>query len=533
MANYHSDAVADFQQAKKKYKMYQKTLRKIPDNGVLLGKIIKTNLTNCQNVLRLVDSLERMTEPRAFCCGGWVELEQKARLLMHADKKNEFGWPITKLPVEELLEFCTPAPYGDLEKQETVYNSNVRLASECEASKFKFARKSDPNPQPGKRNKTGTPLPQVLVDYIPDFLRFIRSKVSSTLANEDDVTLECYKLNVCGTGGFFSAHVDTPVDAAQMIGTVVVCLPCPHTGGELIVKHRGAKEEFLFAKLSADRGKIQWAAFLSDCVHEILPVKSGHLITITYNIIRKKSSWSESGFGHYTNRKFFTGKKIKADQNTTLANIVSDVLEIAQKKNLKQLGIFLRHKYTMSALAEGNLKGLDQVLCDGLASRGLTCHRLTVLVHEHEQVLEYDQTCGDEDDEGMVYAFSREDMLYVNNEGPKPRHVAWKAMEFIKDWSKGKVVVDRRETEAEKYNCWYTEPGVVDQLYFQSTIVIDIPARSNEEPMVKKGGCSATSGHSDDADEAEDEEDDEEDDVEDDVEDDRESSRGRKRARII
>ncbi|XP_038068210.1 uncharacterized protein LOC119737727 [Patiria miniata] len=372
-------------------------------------------------------------------------------------------------------------------------------------------------PKPGKRKKMEAPSPKILVDYSPGFLRIIRSKVSCSLANEEEVTLQCYKLNVYSTGGFFSAHVDTPVDAAQMIGTVVVCLPCQHTGGELIVKHKGAKKEFLFANLSADQAKVQWAAFYSDCVHEILPVKSGHRITVTYNVIRKKPSRSESGYGYCKNQHFFTGQKIKADQDAALNNIVADVLKITEKRR-KQLGIFLRHKYTMSALAEGILKGLDQVLCDGLASRGLTCHFLTILVQEKENLPdEYDELYRDEeDDEGRVYAFSREDMLYVNNEGPKPQHAAWKAMEFIKDWSKGKLVVHRKETDAE--NCGnYTQPGAVDQLYFQSTVVIGIPESSDVKPLEENRGCS-TSGDADDAD-VKDEESDEEDDEESDEED--------------
>ncbi|XP_038068084.1 uncharacterized protein LOC119737665 isoform X1 [Patiria miniata] len=522
MANNDSDPVVDFQiahvelqSAKKKYETYKETLRKIPEDGVLLGEIINVKLSQSQSLLNLVDSLERMAKPMAFCCGGWVELEQNdtaARLLMHADKKNEFGWPITQLPVQELLEYCTPAPYGDLDKQETVYNPNVRLASECEASKFKFASKSDPNPKPGRKKKVEAPPQQVLLDYNLNFLPIIRRKVSSTLANEKDVSLQCYKMNVYSIGGFFSAHVDTPVDAARMIGTVVVCLPCPHTGGELIVKHKGVKEEFLFANLSADQGKIQWAAFFSDCVHEILPVKSGHRITVTYNIIRKKPSWSESWFGSCKNQSFFSGPEVAADQNATLDNIVSDVHKIGQKKNLEQLGIFLRHMYTMSALAEGNLKGLDQVLCDGLASRGLTCHRLTVLVHEKEEMPDED---GETylDGRRKVFAFSREDMLYVNRQGPKPQHAGWKDVEFIKDWSKGKVLVDRKERKPR--NCGnYTDPGEVDQLYFQSTVIIDIPERSGEQPP------------DDDGDDVVEEDDG-------DKEDDGEGPSGRKRARII
>ena len=35
---------------------------------------------------------------------------------------------------------------------------------------------------------------------------------------------------------------------------------------------------------SGDSQNIQWAAFYSDCEHEVLPVLSGYRVTITYNL---------------------------------------------------------------------------------------------------------------------------------------------------------------------------------------------------------------------------------------------------------
>ena len=63
---------------------------------------------------------------------------------------------------------------------------------------------------------------------------------------------------------------------------MVICLPCPHEGGQLRIAHQGQETIFDWSQEEAD--KIQWAAFYSDCEHEVLEVKSGHRITLSYNL---------------------------------------------------------------------------------------------------------------------------------------------------------------------------------------------------------------------------------------------------------
>ncbi|XP_033647805.1 uncharacterized protein LOC117307227 [Asterias rubens] len=268
-------------------------------------------------------------------------------------------------------------------------------------------------------------------------------------------------MNVYGKGGFFSAHVDTPVDAALMIGTVVVCLPSKHTGGVLKVQHKGIKEEFKFADLSGDGGKIQWAAFYSDCVHEILPVQEGHRITVTYNILQELS-FDYSYPGTCKSDSFSEGQVVTATKPVILDKIVADISKLSTDKqvflsgdgSLERFGIFLRHKYTMSALALGHLKGCDQVLYTGLISRGLTCQLQTVL---------------------------------VNDQGPEPPHASWKQMRFIKEWSKETVLIERSNKQGR--NCGnITEPGQTDRLYLQSVIIIKLPMSA---PKTKNTKSSA------------------------------------------
>ena len=91
------------------------------------------------------------------------------------------------------------------------------------------------------------------------------------------------------------------------MGSLVVCLPHPHTGnyatiswsprvefvltrdlspvagGQLAVRHQGRGLVYDWAAEST-KDQIQWAAFFSDCEHEVLEVTEGHRITLTYNL---------------------------------------------------------------------------------------------------------------------------------------------------------------------------------------------------------------------------------------------------------
>ncbi|RMZ18996.1 hypothetical protein D0859_17013 [Hortaea werneckii] len=110
---------------------------------------------------------------------------------------------------------------------------------------------------------------------------------------------ELYKLNVySGPGEVFRPHVDTPRNATQ-IGSLVVCLPVAFSGGELVVRHQG--QEIIHdwgrinnnnaniiapaaAAAAAEPPAINWTAFYSDCAHEVLPLHTGHRLTLTYNL---------------------------------------------------------------------------------------------------------------------------------------------------------------------------------------------------------------------------------------------------------
>ena len=136
----------------------------------------------------------------------------------------------------------------------------------------------------------------------------------------EDLNIELYKLNVYGastcsftlvlspmasintcTGqdAFFKAHVDTP-RSELMFGSLVIVFPTPHEGGALKLRAPASghgdgdsdssdtTSEWTFDSsvllAQQDRPSIAYVAFFSDVEHEVMPVTSGHRITITYNL---------------------------------------------------------------------------------------------------------------------------------------------------------------------------------------------------------------------------------------------------------
>lgn len=53
----------------------------------------------------------------------------------------------------------------------------------------------------------------------------------------------------------------------------------------MAVRHCGCEVVFDWAaELEKNPSKVQWAAFFSDCEHEVLEVTGGHRLTMTYNL---------------------------------------------------------------------------------------------------------------------------------------------------------------------------------------------------------------------------------------------------------
>ena len=132
-----------------------------------------------------------------------------------------------------------------------------------------------------------------------------------------------------------------------MIGTLVVTLPSTYTGGELIVGRD--------AELKAYRGSraaLSLVAFYADCRHEVLRVKSGYRITLTYNLLLRGDTSRPEG---------------DAGTIAELADLLREHFSTPAPRyhwgpatdTPNRLVYLLDHEYTPRALSWGRLKGAD------------------------------------------------------------------------------------------------------------------------------------------------------------------------------
>ena len=325
----------------------------------------------------LIDNLERALSKPMFCCGGSLRPSDMDGSVMkvkptssEAAEDNWREFALSNLPLDELLEYCNPAPFGDIKEMKTVVDPEVRLAYEIESARFKIHR--------------------------PPGMTHIRAHIQDKLTPGRCVKLDRYKVNVYGEGGFFKPHVDNPSDH-NMIGTLVICLPSPHKGGELLVNHDGLQHVFDFSKHSEDTNRIQWAAFYSDCIHEVKPVLEGHRVTITYNIIA--SEWPPSyhqSSSRYTDPEdaslqehFECSAESPSLTTKALANVKIELEKIQSKAKRSQskVGFLLKHKYTTKGLQPHLLKGEDKRLSEYLADKEWKCELMSVLTRYQTDVV--------------------------------------------------------------------------------------------------------------------------------------------------
>jgi hypothetical protein len=205
-----------------------------------------------------------------FACGGSVAVpgpvalrfRDGARFVADAHESSPFT---AADPLAPLLQRCQQAPFGS--GRTTRYDRRVRDALQLLAKGGAFT-----------------------VEGFDPAASGVLEAVRATLAPDDPNALvaELYGVNVYSTGGHFVPHKDTP-RGADMLGTLVVCLPVPFSGGELEVTHDGVTKTFAWSngrRSGPTSGELAWAAFFGDVDHEVKKIWSGHRVTLTWLLRR-------------------------------------------------------------------------------------------------------------------------------------------------------------------------------------------------------------------------------------------------------
>ncbi|MFA1551882.1 2OG-Fe(II) oxygenase [Actinomadura chokoriensis] len=160
-----------------------------------------------------------------------------------------------------------------------------------------------------------------------------------------ELTPDLHSMLLYETGQFFVTHQDSEKDDT-MVGTLVVTLPSVHTGGELVIEHLGDTAEYRGSKVA-----VSLVAFYADCRHQVLPIKTGNRITLTYNL-------------------FLTGPGAALTEDALTEELAACLTEhFATPARLLygrghaeppiRLAYLLDHEYTASGFSWSRLKGSD------------------------------------------------------------------------------------------------------------------------------------------------------------------------------
>ncbi|KAH0368867.1 hypothetical protein KCU65_g3789, partial [Aureobasidium melanogenum] len=214
------------------------------------------------------------------------------------------------------------------------------------------------------------------------------------------IRAELYKLNIySGPSGKFKAHVDTPRSETQ-IGSLVVCLPSGFEGGVLSVSHQAntIKFDWSVSSSTSQIPSIQWAAFYSDCSHEVQEVTAGHRVTLTYNLYASQGTGSLAGKKHSMDAA-------RLPTYQPLVDLLSSRTFMVEGGSMA-IGLSHAYPYTHALLHRqlpGALKGADMMLYEVLLALNLRAEwvRVMDLSEECDKMREINVENYDSDDSAL------------------------------------------------------------------------------------------------------------------------------------
>ncbi|TFK61149.1 hypothetical protein BDN72DRAFT_477667, partial [Pluteus cervinus] len=222
-----------------------------------------------------VDALFAALGKRPPFCTGVRALDDHGALFYRKGEDGDAGYldfsSVTEDRLNDLSAACAPASFGH--GQQTVYDETYRKARKLDTDRF-----------------------SALVDiHSSGIAQHVSNELLEGENSKRVLRFELYKLNVYEKDSFFKPHKDTP-RAENMFGSLVITFPTRHVGGTLVLRHDG--EEWAVdssAILSRQPNpSLCFIAFYSDVEHEVLPLQSGHRVTLTYNLyIEKQERYPE------------------------------------------------------------------------------------------------------------------------------------------------------------------------------------------------------------------------------------------------
>ena len=223
-------------------------------------------------------------------------------------------------------------------------------------------------------------------------LRPVLDQVRHDLGLPDGVQLTAalHNLLVYEPGQFFTSHQDSE-KTDDMVGTLVVILPAAFTGGAMVIEHHDARVTY-----RGSARQLTFVAFYADCHHEVRPIRTGHRVVLTYNLIAKGKASA-------------IGTAVTDDQVHALGRSIQTYFESphpprwssdSRRECPDRLVCLLDHQYTRRSLAWKRLKNTDATRAGALraVARRMDCEIVLALADVHES-----WSCEDEYDTAGWY----------------------------------------------------------------------------------------------------------------------------------
>lgn len=253
--------------------------------------------------------------------------------------------PLGRHEIERLLSVSAAAQFGLREK--TLLDRKVRDTQEIPADKLRVRHDKEAMSSmlTSMRDAMGLPENAVLTPHLHNML-------------------------IYGPGQFFKKHRDSE-KIEGMVATLVVVLPSPHIGGDLLIRH--GNEQHRFASENLDGEMLQCIAFYADCQHEIDKIKQGYRVALTYNLALESTP-------------SLSREKKRANPALEKALKAYFHRENGQAAEPPKLVYFLDHSYSEHSLKWDLLKGADRQNAEALRCAAehlaLTPHLALAEIHE-------------------------------------------------------------------------------------------------------------------------------------------------------
>lgn len=152
--------------------------------------------------------------------------------------------PLSDAEVHRMIQHSRQTPFG--KGEQTIVDTSVRRTWEIDAAKLRFRHPK----WPARQNQ--------ILEQACNMLGISKGA--------EYVEAQVYKLLVYEPGATFKLHKDTE-KAPRIFGTLVICLPSQHEGGDLILSFNGKTQRLSSSTNSA--WSSSFFAWYADVLHEV------------------------------------------------------------------------------------------------------------------------------------------------------------------------------------------------------------------------------------------------------------------------